>query len=436
MATAAPLSERISIPVRRALKNDFLRHGALVFGATMAANVLNYAFNVALSRRLGVEGFATLSSLVSFIMIFSIPASVLTLMVVKYTATFHAAGDTARVRRLSAILLKWTSVAAIVAFVLGVLLHGEVAAFLRIANDPAIPLCIGILALSLITPSVRAILQGEQDFIRYSISVVLENFLKVLLAVALVYAGFGVIGALSGWLLGTFAALAYTVWAVFKKHGSAADASISLGLDVQRLVRTTMGVGFAGAFVVVFSSIDVLLVKHYFTPHEAGLYAAVNLTGKVVLFVAAFVPSVLLPKAAAKHERGEAPTVLLLQAVAVTSVMCGAALVMFGSAPGLVVRILAGADFAAAAPYVLQYDAAMALLAVVTLLVNYRIAIHNFQFLYPFGGVLACEIAAIALFHGTLWDVIHVLLIGNAFAAAVCVYGLSTTRKALVGAVQ
>lgn len=420
MATTATPVSRFARPVHRVLQNDFLRHGALVFGATMAGNVLNYLFNFALSRRLGVEGFATLSSLVSFIMIFSIPASILTLVIVKYTATFHAAGDSQRVRRLSQVLLRWTVFAAGAALVVGLLLREQVAAFLRIPDDAAIPFCMAILALSFITPSVRAILQGEEDFSRYSLSTVLEVLLKVVIAVSLVYAGFGVIGAMLGWMAGTLCALVYTIWAVFNKHGASADSTVRLALDLRRLLQTTTAVGLASGFLILLSFMDVLLVKHYFDARQAGLYAAVNLTGKVMLFLAGFVPAVLLPKAVARSEKGLCANRLLGQAVTVTLVLSSVALALFGALPTYVVRILAGRDFVAAAPYVLQYDAAMCLLAVVTLLVNFNIGVHRFRFLYGLGITVAAEIAAIALFHRTLWDVVHIVLIGNTLAVLSC----------------
>lgn len=429
---AAAIPSGATRPVHKALNSDFVRHSALVFGATMASNALNYLFNFALSRRLGVEGFATLSSLVGFVMIVSIPASILTLVVVKYTATFHAASDSVQVGRLSKVLLKWTSIAAVGAFIIGFSLHGNIADFLRIPDDAAIPLCIGIFALSFVTPSVRAILQGEQDFLRYSISSVLEICFKVVAAVVLVYAGFGVAGAMAGWMLGTFTALGYTIWAVLQKHGARGDGNVRLVFDLRRLWHTMLGVGLSSAFLIMLSFMDVLLVKHYFEPHEAGLYAAVNLTGKVVLFVASFVPAVLLPKTVAISARGENAKGLLLNAGGLTIVMSGVVLILFGAMPHLVVRFLAGRDFISAAPYVLQYDAAMCLLAILTLVVNYRIGIHSFGFLPGLGTLLVCEVVAIAFFHYSLWDVIHILLLGNAVAVAVCCLGLNWTSAVIV----
>jgi O-antigen/teichoic acid export membrane protein len=422
------LRVRVAQPINKALRNEFLRHSALVFGATAASNFFNYVFNFALSRRLGVEGFATLASLVSFIMILSIPASVLTMIIVKYAATFHAAGDSQRVRRLSQLLLKWSSIVAAAAFALGVLLENDIAVFLHIRADASIPLCIAVLALSFVTPSVRGILQGEQDFVRYSVSLVLETFLKVLIAVGFVYSGFGVTGAMFGWAVGTLTALVYTVWAVLRRHGASADSSVTLALNVRQLVKTTAGVGIANALLITMSFMDVLLVKHYFDAYQAGLYAALNLTGKIVLFVGSFVPAVLLPKAVAKATRQQKATPLLLQALAVTTVLSGATLTFFALEPAMIIRVLAGQAFTSAAPYVLQYDAAMGLLAFLALLVNYRIAIHRFEFLYPLSVVLACEIAAIALFHTQVWDIVHVLLIGNMFGIAACAVPWKATR--------
>ncbi len=424
--TVNALRARVEIfgSLRKSLRADFVRHGAIVFAASTACNIFNYLFNFALSRRLGVEGFAALSSLSSLIVIVSIPTAVLALVVVKYTAVYHAAGDAARIRRLSQILLKATAVGGIVLFALGWLLNRQIGSFLRIDDGPAVLVCLGIIAIGVATPSARSILQGEQDFVRYSASIVLETLLKVAFAVLFVYSGFGVKGAMLGWILGTSCALAYTVCAVLRKHGARSVDAAPLNLDLRRLFYTTTGVATATAFLTLITFMDVLLVKHYFSPGQAGLYAAVNLGGKVIFFLVAFVPAVLLPKAVAREVSGTNPLPLLLQALAVTALMSIAVLIVFGFFPGDVVLALAGRAFAGAAPFVLPYGISMCLLGIVTLLVNYRIGVHRFGFLYSLGAVLVCEVMGIVLFHRTLWDVVHIVLTGNAAAVAACVFGL------------
>ncbi len=154
-----------------------------------------------------------------------------------------------------------------------------------------------------------------------------------------------------------------------------------------------------------------------------------NLTGKVVLFVAGFLPMIVLPKAVTVSKGGGSPVPLLIQAAVGTVAMSGVTLAVFGMIPATILRVLAGHGFVGGSPYVFQYDLAMGFLAIVTLLVNYKIGLHRFDFLYGLAAVLLCEVAAIAFYHGSLWNVIHVLLIGNALAIVACSYRLGASGK-------
>lgn len=416
--------------LERALRSEFVRHSALVFGAMMAANALNYVFNFAVSRKLGVENFATLAALGSGIMIFSLPATVVNLIVVKYAAEFHAVGDRARLSRLSRVVLRRTAVFAAAFLICGILLRGIVANFLHISNDIAIVLTIVLLSLSFIMPSVRGILQGAQNFRTYAVSSILEVFLKVVFGAGLVYAGFGVGGAMLGWCAALATALAYTMWAVRTPSTRFTRSGQALFIDLARLFKTISGVAAATAALTLLSFGDVFLVKHYLDAHQAGLYAAVNLTGKVVLMVVSFLPMVLLPKAVAKVSRGESATGLLLQAGAGTLVISGVVLTWFALMPVGILNVLAGHAFAPAAPYVFRYDIVMLLLAGITLVVNYKIALHRFDFVYPLFAVLIAEVVAIAFRHRGIVDVINILLAGNAIALMAVLYRVNAAAPA------
>lgn len=404
-------------PIRRFWQSDFIRHGALVFGATMATNVLNYAFNFAISRKVGVENFAVLSSLVSAIMLLSIPASVLNLIVVKYSAEFHANGEQAKLWRLSSYTLNFAFSVAAGLLLVGFALRGAAAAFLKIPNDATITLALAIMAITFVAPSARGILQGEQDFAGLAVSVALEAVLKVSLGVSLVYAGFGVFGAMSGWTAGSALALAVTILLVRRRR---VEVRERLHLHLRTLAKTTIGIAVSTGALTVLSFIDVLLVKHYFTAYDAGMYAAVNLTGKIVLFLVSFLPMILLPKAIAALRAGRSPAPLLVKAALTTAVMCGGVLLIFGVRPELVLRAVAGNAFTGSAFLVLPYDSAMALLAMIALVVNYKIALHRFQFLYALIAAVVLEVGAITLWHDSLLTVVRILLVGNALALLGC----------------
>lgn len=412
----------------RLLNSDFLRHGILVFAGTMTTNVLSYAFNFIFSRHLGVENYATLAALIGGFMLFSIPSTAINLIAVKYAAEYHAVGDAARLRRLSTKTLMLTSLLALAIFVAGALLQPQIAAFLHIANDAAITWTLAIIALGIVMPSARGIVQGCQDFRQFSISLVLEAFLKLLVAVALVYAGFGVAGAMAGWAIGTALALLYTLWAV-RAHFGTQKRYVRLSLEFGPLLSTVGMITVATALLTFLSFIDVVLVKHYFSAHEAGLYSAANLTGKIVLFLVGFLPTVLLPKVVKKAKNGESSLPLLLQAAGVCAVISGVVLLGFSSKPQLIVTTLAGRAFVDAAPLVFQYDVAMVLLAMLTLVVNFRIAVHRLEFVPPLAAVLVLEVVGVAFRHASLWDVVHVLLIGNTAALLATCYRIESPER-------
>ncbi|HET9393812.1 MAG TPA: hypothetical protein VFO29_09890 [Candidatus Rubrimentiphilum sp.] len=413
--------------LQKVLRSEFVRHSALVFGATTTSSVLSYLFNFAVSRRLGVVDYASVSSLSGLLVILSLPALVINLIVVKYAAEFHAVADVARLARLKHVVLRGSAILAAAFFVCGFLLRGFVASFLHIPNDSAVVLTLAIVALSYMIPSVRGILQGSQNFRMFSVSVVLEVFLKVLFAVGLVYAGFGVRGAMFGWSVAVAVTLLYTMWVVRATLSGAAE--VKLSIDGPRLFKTIYGVAAATAGLTLLSFLDVVLVKHFFDARQAGLFAAVNLTGKVVLFIVAFLPMTLLPKAVAKAARGESPTGLLVQAALGTLLISGTTLAVFAAMPATIISLVAGRAFAPAAPYVFRYDIAMTLLAGITLVVNYKVALHRYDFVYPLFVILIGEVGAIALWHRGLMDVVNILLAGNAVALLAVTYRINATEQ-------
>lgn len=408
--------------ISRFLRSDFARHGAIVFASSMTVNALNYILHVLLTRRLGVDSYGELYALLAALMLFSVPTSVFTMIVVRYAAEFHALGDNARLGALSRWIMRRTFLAALAFIGLGVLLQAPIGAYLRLHDSRSVLFTALVLAFSVVGPVLRGVLQGIQAFRQFALSTLIEGFGRVVLGVGLVYAGFGVNGALLGQACAILLALGYTWFAIRRNIPSTADG---LHIDLRRLAQTTTGVTTAMLALSVLNSADLLLVKHYFSPFEAGLYSAVSLVGKVLLFVVGFVPTIVLPKATARVTRGESPVGVLVQAAAAMMVLCCGGLAVLYFEPSVVVRIMSGKDFLEAAPYVFLYGVAMATLGALTVVVNYKIGLHRFDFLAPVVLVAILEPVVISIVHTTLWDVVRVVTIGNIAALCASLYRLN-----------
>ena len=408
------------VALRGLVASDFVRHGLLVFTASMLVNVLGYAFHAAISRHIGVEQYGVLSALNAAIMISTVVGVMVTTVVVKYAAEFRALDDRARLAALARKLSIYGSLAAACVMLVGVSIAAPVGAYLHIANVTAVALTMTVIGFSVVTPGLRAVFQGTEDFTRYAISVVIESTVKAIFGIGLVYAGYGVIGAFGGWAFGSFIAFVYTIVALGRRFRLVAGAS--LYIDFRRLAATTANVAVATLMLTSISYADVIVVKHFADPTEAGLYGAISLSGKILLFLVGFVPTVLLPKATRKALGGASPVGVFLQALGLSIVMSGAGLVVYYFYPALVVTKLAGAAFAPAAPYLFGYGFAMVLLAGLNVVVMYKIGIHRFDFVAPLALCAVGEIVGISLHHNSLWDVISVVIAGNGLALVTAAY--------------
>lgn len=399
------------------MRSEFVRDAALVFISSMIVNVANYGIHFALSRKLGVEDYGTLAALLNVLTIVSIPSAIGTMIVVKFVAEFHALDDRAKIRVLSERLLLASASLAAVLFALTVVFRDAIAAYFHMSDTRPLVAAAIVMTLGLTLPLLRGILQGTQDFMRFSASTVMEAIGRVTFAVLFVYMGFGLTGAFAGSALASAICLLYTVFAV-RLHW--AHARTKLQLDLRRMWMTTGGVVATTVCLTVMGFIDVPLVKHFFDSSQAGIYGAVSVCGKMLFFLVGFIPTVVLPKATTRAAQQLPVKPVLIQGLFATLLLSSGALLVFYLFPSIVIGITYGPKFLPAAGYIFVYGLAMTSLAGTSVVTTYKIGMHRFGYVVPLALVAGAEIAFIHVFHKTLWDIVFVLLAGHTLALALC----------------
>lgn len=412
--------------LRRALKNDFLTHGAWIFGSTIFVNAFNYIYHFFMTRYLGPQGYGVLSSVVAATMLGGVPALIATSVLVKFTAEFCVLQQRGRIRSLYRGAFRLLSACAGAFFVITYALRGQIAAFLHVADITLITLGALAIALTIVVPAYRGILQGGQDFRRLALSLACEILAKAVLGVGLVLAGFGLRGALLGYVGGSLIGMLYAYFALGEVRSATPEA---VHIDWPRLMKTSLGISLSTLGIAALSSVDVILVKHYFSPTNAGLYGAMALAGKTMMFVVGFLPQLVLPKASARAASGDSALPVLLQGTVTAVALLGSGLIVLFFFPVLTLRILAGMAYLSAAPNLFMYGTAMSLLGVIQIIANYLIGIHRFGFVTPLLIGAVAEIALIAMRHDSLHQVVlTVLVVQVAILAIVAVLAIGRVR--------
>ncbi|MBV9277201.1 MAG: oligosaccharide flippase family protein [Candidatus Eremiobacteraeota bacterium] len=418
--------------LQRLARSEFIRHGLLVFGASQIVNVFGYLFHFVMLRKLGVVSYGALSSLFAGLTVASVPATILTMIVVKFAAEFNAVGDLPKVKRLYQQMLLGTALCAVLIFLVAWIARGVIAGYLHIAQSGPIMATAAILSFYIMLPSARAVLQGIEDFRNFAISTALEGAGKAILGIGFVVAGFGLTGAISGYAAASCVALLYAIGAV-RAHVRELPR-VMLLLDVRRIVLTTAGVAAGILGVAILGQLDILLVKHFFSGRDAGIYGATSVVARMLFFLVAFIPQVLLPKAISRAVSGRSPRRLLAYAAGLTGLLSGLGLVVFALFAHLLISTMASAQFIDAAAYVFRYGIAMTILAALTLVTTYKIGLHRFDFVVPLALGVIGEIVAINWWHASLLQVITIVTIGHAAVLLASLYRIGRPVRFLASA--
>lgn len=391
-------------PLRAAASSGLVTGSALLLVSTTIVNLGNYLFNLILGRWLGPADFADLSLIVTFMLVLTLITATLQTVVAKFSAAFSADEEIDRVSGLRRWSVRWGWISGVVLAVGLIGGAAQLQSFFHTASAwPFILLGVGI-PVYFAQGVDRGILQGQLRFLLLSASYQAEMWVRLIVGIGLVALGWsvnGAVGALTLSFVGT--------WLVARLGARGLPADARFSKTDQRAALAFAGpVGAALIGQILINNSDVLIVKHFFPPVEAGHYAALALIGRIVFFATWSVVTVLLPAVAQLHQKGLPHRRYLwmsLGAVLAVSVIVTGGAFFF---PQLVVGVLFGEAYLSIAPLLGLYAVATSLYSLANVVITYRLSIGNGR-----GGTLAviggvAQVTALWLFHGSLQQVVLV----------------------------
>ena len=411
--------------LQRLRASAMLKQSLLVFSASTVLNICGFIAHAVASRQLGVTVYGGLYALINAAVIAALPAAFVAPVVAQIGAEFRALHDDGHLRGLTDALAAGFSKLALIYLVVAAIGSIPFAHFLHVPvwSVPFVGLLAGV---TLYVSVLRAVAQGTQDFFGYAVSNSVEGLAKVCGIGALIAIGLKLGGGIVGFLLGPLAALIYLVFRLRQRYAGAQPHRVRY--DWRRILNAGAGAAAATIAVTLMGSADVVLVKHFFDAHSAGLYAAASLGGKILLYLVGFVPTVLLPQAADRHARGAQTREVLMGSLLMFAFVALFGLFVFRFFGTEVLHALVGRAFDAASPLLVTYGLAMVMLALTNALTFYGIATHRLGFTVPLFVCTFATLGAIAAFHSTLATVVQIMVFGNLAAAIAVALSLIVQR--------
>jgi len=381
----------------------------LVIGG-MAGGMLGYIFHIIMGRMLSVAEYGTFTALMAVMLLTGAPLSTLSMLVSRKVSAYRLIQFKDHRSYLFFSIIKKILLISMVLIVTLLFFSEPFQRFLTIDKYEYYYLLIAMLVIAFPQSINNAYLQGLQFFKWLSVSGVLSTLLKIVVSVLLVYAGFGVSGALGGVVISSVGVLILTCW-VLRPFLGKVNGDYK---DIARLsYKRALPVFLANVAFVAMTQIDMVMVKYFFSDQDVGLYAAASILGKAVMYLPGGIVLALFPMVAENDFSGESSVYLLFQAVGITALLCTIGALFYYFFSDLIIVFLYGEEYKQAAKILQYFGFAMFPMALIMVAEHYLIAMGRVLFAYLFVIVIPFQLLAIYYYHETLLDIVAILFISG-----------------------
>ncbi|KKK60492.1 hypothetical protein LCGC14_3023830, partial [marine sediment metagenome] len=219
--------------------------------------------------------------------------------------------------------------------------------------------------------------------------------LRLIFGVLLVYLGFKASGAIAASTLAgiiSFLLILVPLKFLFNKKGKPVD------FDSSEIYKFFWPVLITILCFTILINVDVIFVKHFFSPKQAGYYSAASLMGKIVLFFPASFAMVMFSKTSELHAQNEQSSHVLKKSLLLVGLMCVAITIGYFVFPSFLISIIYGQKYLASAKWLGLFGIAMCMFSLINILIHYYLSVQKLRFIPILVGATILQV-------GVLWFV-------------------------------
>lgn len=396
--------------IHKVVSHPMISGSTIIVAGSMVGNIFNYLTTLSMGRLLRVEEYGILASLISLFNIFIVfQASAITVFS-KFAASFLGQGKESMV---GVLFKKGTEYLGIVSLYicLPILIFSPlIAKFLHISNIFLV-IIIGIsLFFNFLQSAANGILQGLLKFISYSFLYIFATVIKFVAAVVLVFMGLHVLGATLGILISALVSYAVSVIFLLSYIKKKNLTHLVVPNLKKELYDYGLPVLLSGIGLTLMYTMDIILVKHFFSAASAGQYGALSLMGRSIFFVVSPITFVFFPLVIHKRERKEkllGTLILVGLLVGIPSLLLA---FIYFTYPGFILSIFfPAAAYKILAPYLGYFSIFILAYTFCFFLNSYYLSLGKTEVWIFTMGAAILEVIFLVLFHSSLFAVITVV---------------------------
>lgn len=393
--------------IRRFLGHELISGAAFIFLGSLVGNLMNFLFNLFMTRNLTVSDYGSLASMISLMTLTSIPAGAVFPTVVRFAASYFAKKEETLVRGLFFKVTKPFFLIGVLVLIFFYIFRYEIAHFFNINDTSLIVLAAFSVTIGFVGVANQPLLQAKLAFRFISFINILSSFLKFSLGLMFVLLGLRVAGAMWALLFSTI--IPYIV-SFFPLSFLFDKKMHTPRISTKELFSYGMPAALASFCITSLISTDIILVKHFFEPQQAGIYAGLSLVGRVIYFLSAPIGTVMFPLIVRKHIREENYHELFKFSfilVLIPSVMLTIFYFLF---PEFVIGFFTRKEYIVASGYLGLFAIFISMFSLLLILTNFFLSIKKTEIAIPIAIGALVQAILIWFYHQSLTQIISISL--------------------------
>jgi len=395
--------------IKRLIKHPLIFGTGIVVGGNLAANFFNFLFTLFMSRNLSISEYGTLASVMSLIAFPLLVSNALGPVIVQFAGKYFATANYPLLRGLFIQMKKFLLILAVFIFSLFLFFLTSISNFFNIENKMILIIADFVIFFAIINVINISFIQAKLAFGFQVLVNLLNTLLKFVLGVIFVLLGYSVIGATSAILFGLVSAYIFSfiqLKFIFDKKIPAPK------VETKELFSYGLPASLTLMSLTSFISTDILLVKHFFNPQQAGLYAGLSLVARVIFFLSAPIGSVMFPIVVQKYSKKESFTRtfnLSLLLVLLPSVLIAIFYMLFPNFS--ILFFLKKQNYLAISHLLTPFAIFIVLFSLLSIIANFYLSINKTKVYIPVVIGALAQIILICLFHNSFAQIITISLV-------------------------
>lgn len=394
-------------------KAHFLKNNIIYMAVTVLAGFLGYLFHFIVSRKLSVDQYGELQSIVSLTMIFGVLSSTLSYFVIKNSSVFAAHEDRQGQAHFLSFLIRKSRMPILGISVLYILFLPILKNLLHLTDYLGL-IAVGIsLLFFLLSGFYVNTLQGWKKFLAVGSVGVSAAAVKLaggfslasLSPTASIVSLSLLVSALSGWAIAGL--ISRKEWPETGRMSAEKNGWREKYFSGESFKKSLTGILFFSLALSLAGNLDIILVKNLTSSQTAGYYGALSVLGKIILWLNLSVVGVMFPEACSVGHFGRpAGWKSVLGSYALIFLISFPALLIFYLFPEFLVGLLFGQKYVIVSGFLWIFGLASLFLSFLNLEANLALARRGKKTTYVLWSAVAVLAFGVYYFHADLKQII------------------------------